>query len=88
MLEKYTISELVELQHVFDEVCERLAVVVTNYRTMSGDINLDCMTSYERQAYAKREIYARFREHLYAEIENRLDKIIAEVQNEENTKSN
>ena len=48
------LGKLMELRNALDDICERFAVTLTDYRTMSGDIELKDMNPYQRSLYAKR----------------------------------
>lgn len=82
------LGKLMELRNALDDICERIAITLTDYRTMSGDIELTNMNSYQRSLYSKRIMYIHFRETVNAAIEDKLDEVIASVENEKtNTKN-
>ena len=82
------LGKLMELRNALDDICERFAIVLTDYRTMSGDIELKDMHPYQRSLYAKRSMYVHFRENVNATIENKVDEIIASVENEKSDTKN
>ena len=82
------LGKLMELRNALDDICERFAITLTDYRTMSGDIELKDMQPYQRSLYAKRIMYVHFRENVNAAIENKVDEIIASVENEKSDTKN
>ena len=82
------LGKLMELRNVLDDICERFAVTLTDYRTMSGDIELENMNTYEKSLYSKRVMYVHFRESINAAIEDKVDEIIASVANEKTDTKN
>lgn len=82
------LSKLMELRQALDDICERFAIILTDYRTMSGDIDLKDMNPYQRSLYSKRLMYIHFRENVNAAIENKVDEIIASVENEKSDTKN
>lgn len=87
-LSEMELGKLMELRNALDDVCERIAITLTDYRTMSGDIDLTNMNSYQRSLYSKRIMYVHFRETVNAAIEGKLDGIIASVENEKTDTKN
>lgn len=82
------LGKLMELRNALDDVCERIAITLTDYRTMSRDIELTNMNPYQKSLYSKRIMYVHFRETVNTAIEGKLDGIIASVENEKTDTKN
>lgn len=80
-LKDMTLSQLQELRGAVNDVCERYAVVLTDYRTISGDFDLNSARPKEMAMYRKRMEYIGFLEKIDERIEGWIEQAIKDERN-------
>jgi uncharacterized protein YutD len=75
-LKDMTLSQLQELRGAVNDVCERYAVVLTDYRTISGDFDFNSARPKEIAMYRKRMEYIGFLEKIDERIEGLIEQAI------------
>lgn len=75
-LKDMTLSQLRELRGAVNDVCERYAVILTDYRTISGDFDLNSARPKELSMYRKRMEYIGFLEKIDERIEGWIEQAI------------
>jgi hypothetical protein len=81
MLKDMTLSQLQELRNAVMDVCERYAIILTDYRTTSGDLDLTSARPKEMAMYRKRMEYIGFLEKIDERIEGRIEQAIKDERN-------
>lgn len=80
-LKDMTLSQLQELRSAVSDVCERYAVILTDYRTTSGDFDLNSARPKEMAMYRKRMEYIGFLEKIDERIEGWIEQAIKDERN-------